>query len=204
MKLIRKVYDWVLKWSESKYGAVALFVISFAEASFFPIPPDVLLIALALGARSKALKFGILCSVGSVFGAMFGFGVGYFLWWENVGEFSLLAQFFFNTIPGFTRDIFYSIQNKFDIWNFWIIFTAGFTPIPFKIFTISAGAFNINFLLFIVASTISRTARFLLVSGLIWKFGKPIRGFIENYFNKLALLFTIFLIGGFLLIKYLV
>jgi membrane protein YqaA with SNARE-associated domain len=204
MKLIRKVYDWVLKWSESKYGAVALFVMSFAEASFFPIPPDVLLIALALGARSRALKFGILCSVGSVFGAMFGFGIGYFLWWENVGEFSSLAQFFFNIIPGFTRDIFYSIQNKFDIWNFWIIFTAGFTPIPFKIFTISAGAFNINFLLFIVASTISRTARFLLVSGLIWKFGEPIRGFIENHFNKLALLFTIFLIGGFLLIKYLV
>ncbi|MGY8788254.1 MAG: YqaA family protein [Fidelibacterota bacterium] len=204
MKLIRKVYDWVLKWSESKYGAVALFVMSFAEASFFPIPPDVLLIALALGARSRALKFGILCSVGSVLGAMFGFGIGYFLWWENVGEFSSLAQSFFNIIPGFTRDIFYSIQNKFDIWNFWIIFTAGFTPIPFKIFTISAGAFNINFLLFIVASTISRTARFLLVSGLIWKFGEPIRGFIENHFNILALLFTIFLIGGFLLIKYLV
>ena len=194
MKLIRKVYDWVLKWSESKYGAVALFVMSFAEASFFPIPPDVLLIALALGARSRALKFGILCSVGSVLGAMFGFGIGYFLWWENVGEFSSLAQSFFNIIPGFTRDIFYSIQNKFDIWNFWIIFTAGFTPIPFKIFTISAGAFNINFLLFIVASTISRTARFLLVSGLIWKFGEPIRGFIENHFNILALLFTIFLI----------
>ncbi|MBT3479232.1 MAG: DedA family protein [Candidatus Marinimicrobia bacterium] len=204
MNLVRNLYDWVLKWSESKYGAAALFVMAFAEASFFPIPPDVLLIALALGSRSKALKFGIICSVGSVFGAMLGFGIGHYLWWENAGQFSFLAQFFFNAIPGFTHDIFYSIQNKFDIWNFWVIFTAGFTPIPFKVFTISAGAFNINFPLFIIASTISRTARFLIVSGLIWRFGEPISGFIDKYFNKLAILFTIFLIGGFLLIKYLV
>ena len=204
MNLVRNLYDWVLKWSESKYGAVALFVMAFSEVSFFPIPPDVLLIALALGSRTKALKFGVICSVGSIFGAMFGFGIGHYLWWGNVGQFSPLAQFFFNTIPGFTHNVFYSIQNKFDIWNFWIIFTAGFTPIPFKVFTISAGAFNINFPLFIIASTISRTARFLIVSGLIGKFGEPISGFIDKYFNKLAILFTLLLIGGFLLIKYLV
>ena len=95
MNLVRNLYDWVLKWSESKYGAAALFVMAFAEASFFPIPPDVLLIALALGSRSKALKFGIICSVGSVFGAMLGFGIGHYLWWENAGQFSFLAQFFF-------------------------------------------------------------------------------------------------------------
>ena len=90
------------------------------------------------------------------------------------------------------------------MWNFWVIFTAGFTPIPFKVFTVSAGAFDINFILFLIASTLSRSARFLLVSGLIWKYGEPIREFIDNYFNKLAMLFTVLLIGSFVLIKYLI
>ncbi len=204
MQWVRDLYDWVLKWSESKYGTVALVVMAFAEASFFPIPPDILLIALALGARKKAIRYGILCSLGSIVGAMFGFGIGYFLWWSNPGEFSGLAQFFFNIIPGFTQDLFYRIQEQYNAWNFWVIFTAGFTPIPFKIFTVSAGAFNINFSLFLIASTISRSARFLLVNGLIWKFGEPIRNFIDQYFNKLAILFTVLLIGGFFIIRYII
>ncbi|MDP6340049.1 MAG: DedA family protein [Candidatus Marinimicrobia bacterium] len=204
MKWVRDLYDWVLKWSDSKYGVWALVLLAFAEASFFPIPPDVLLIALALGARSKALRFGLLCSLGSIGGAILGYSIGQLLWWNGTGSFSGMAQFFFNVIPGFTHDIFYVIQDKYEVWNFWIVFTAGFTPIPFKVFTITAGAFDINFAMFIIASTISRSARFLLVSGLIWKYGEPIRGFIDKYFNKLAILFTTFLIGGFLLIKYMV
>ena len=204
MQWVRDLYDWVLKWSESKYGTVALVVMAFAEASFFPIPPDILLIALALGARKKAIRYGILCSLGSIVGAMFGFGIGYFLWWSNPGEFSGLAQFFFNINPGFTQDLFYRIQEQYNAWNFWVIFTAGFTPIPFKIFTISAGAFDINFSLFLIASTISRSARFLLVTGLIWNFGEPIRNFIDQYFNKLAILFTVLLIGGFFIIRYII
>ena len=204
MQWVRDLYDWVLKWSESKYGTIALVVMAFAEASFFPIPPDILLIALALGARKKAIRYGILCSLGSIVGAMFGFGIGYFLWWSNPGEFSGLAQFFFNIIPGFTQDLFYRIQEQYNAWNFWVIFTAGFTPIPFKIFTVSAGAFNINFSLFLIASTISRSARFLLVTVLIWKFGEPIRNFIDQYFNKLAILFTVLLIGGFFIIRYII
>jgi membrane protein YqaA with SNARE-associated domain len=204
MQWVRDLYDWVLKWSESKYGTVALVVMAFAEASFFPIPPDILLIALALGARKKAIRYGILCSLGSIVGAMFGFGIGYFLWWSNPGEFSGLAQFFFNIIPGFTQDLFYRIQEQYNAWNFWVIFTAGFTPIPFKVFTVSAGAFNINFSLFLIASTISRSVRFLLVTVLIWKFGEPIRNFIDQYFNKLAILFTVLLIGGFFIIRYII
>jgi len=204
MQWVRNLYDWVLKWSESKYGTVALVVMAFAEATFFPIPPDILLIALALGARKKAIRYGILCSLGSIVGAMFGFGIGYYLWWSNPGEFSGLAQFFFYIIPGFTQDLFYRIQEQYNAWNFWVIFTAGFTPIPFKIFTISAGAFDINFSLFLIASTISRSARFLLVTVLIWKFGEPIRNFIDQYFNKLAILFTVLLIGGFFIIRYII
>ena len=175
MKLIRDLYDWILKWSDSKYGTVALVVLAFSEASFFPIPPDVLLIALALGSRSKAIQYGVLCSIGSIVGAIFGYGIGQFLWWSGEGAFSGLALFFFDAIPGFTRELFYQIQDKYEIWNFWIIFTAGFTPIPFKLFTITSGAFSINFPMFIIASTISRSARFLLVSGLIWKYGAPIQ-----------------------------
>ena len=204
MKWIRDLYDWILKWSDSKYGTVALVVLAFSESSFFPIPPDVLLIALALGSRSKAIQYGVLCSIGSIVGAIFGYGIGQFLWWSGEGAFSGLAIFFFDAIPGFTRDMFYQIQDKYETWNFWIIFTAGFTPIPFKLFTITSGAFSINFPMFIIASTISRSARFLLVSGLIWKYGAPIQEFIDRYFNKLAILFTILLIGGFFLIKYLI
>ena len=204
MKIMRKLYDWVLHWAETPYGPAALVILSFAEASFFPIPPDVLLIALALGARKKSLLFALYCSLASVAGAILGYSIGHFLWWSEIGAFSHIADFFFNNIPGFTTDVFYRIQGMYEEWNFWIIFTAGFTPIPFKVFTISAGAFDINFVMFLIAGLVSRSARFFLVGWLIWKFGEPIRGFIDKYFNWLALGFTILLIGGFYIIKYLI
>ena len=99
-------------------------------------------------------------------------------------------------------DGFNNIQAMYNQWNFWIVFTAGFTPIPFKLITISAGTFNINFLMFLIASIISRSARFFIVASLIKVFGDPIKEFIEKYFNLLALIFTILLIGGFIFIKY--
>lgn len=202
MKTIRKLYDWVLHWAETPYGPMALFILAFAESSFFPIPPDVLLIALALGMRKKSFSFALICSVASVAGGLFGYGIGHFLWWEG-STYSGIAQFFFNNVPGFTEEIFMSIQKQYLDYGFMIIFTAGFTPIPYKIFTISAGAFDINLLLFVLASAASRTARFFLVAGLIWKFGKPITVFIDKYFNLLTLIFTLLLVGGFFSIKYL-
>ena len=201
MNYIRRLYNWVLEWSNTKYGVPALFILSLSESSFFPIPPDVLLIALALGMQSKALYFAFICSLGSVLGAIIGYTIGYFSWWNSLGEYSVVAMFFFNHIPGFSSEIFTSIQQKFDLYNFFIVFTAGFTPIPFKIITISAGAFNINFPMFIIASTISRSARFFLVALLIKKFGKPITSFIDKYFNILSIVFTILLIGGFFALK---
>ena len=204
MKGIRSMYDWVLHWADTPYGPLALIILSFAEASFFPIPPDILLIALALGARKKALLFALYCSLASVVGAIFGYSLGHFVWWVEPAQFSNFANFFFDHIPGFTTDIFYRIQQMYDKWNFWIIFTAGFTPIPFKVFTISAGAFDINFLMFLFAGLVSRSARFFLVGWLIWKFGEPIHGFIDKYFNWLAIGFTVLLIGGFYIIKYLI
>ena len=203
MTIIKNLYDWVLNWSNSKHGVVALALMAVSEASFFPIPPDVLLIALCLGSQSKSLKYALICSVGSILGAVVGYGIGSILWWSSSNEFTGLANFFFSIIPGFSTDVFYSIKDQYEQWNFWIIFTAGFTPIPFKIFTITAGAFDINFILFLIASTISRSARFFLVAGLIWKYGKPIKEFIDKYFNLLAILFTLLLFGGFFLAKFL-
>jgi membrane protein YqaA with SNARE-associated domain len=203
MKFLRRIYDWVLHWAKTPYGGIALFILAFAESSFFPIPPDVLLIALCLGAQAKAFRYATICTVGSIAGAMAGFAIGYFVWWSSPGEFSSVATFFFEHIPGFTEAAFYDIKSLYDEYNFWIIFTAGFTPIPYKVFTISAGAFNINLFWFIVASVLSRGGRFFLIAFLIWKFGPQIERFIDKYFNILAIAFTILLVGGFILIKYL-
>ncbi|RPH99825.1 MAG: DedA family protein [Calditrichaeota bacterium] len=200
--LIRRLYDWVLHWADSPYGAIALFALSFAEASFFPIPPDVLLIALVLGKQNKAFRFALICTVASVLGASFGYGIGFRLWWSEPGVFSGIADWFFRHIPGFSHEIFYSVKRLYEKWNFWVVFTAGFTPIPFKVFTITAGSFNVSFPMMILASIISRAARFYLVAGMIWKWGEPIKGFIDKYFNWLALAFTVLLVGGFAVIKY--
>ena len=201
MSYLRNLYNWVLKWADSKYGPLALGLMALAEASFFPIPPDLLLIALCLGSQNKSFNFGLICSIVSILCATIGYAIVSFLWWNTPTTFTPLANFFFDIIPGFSNDVFYSIKSQYEQWNFWIIFTAGFTPIPFKIFTITAGAFDINFILFLIASTVSRSARFFIVCGLIWKYGKPIEKFIDKYFNILALAFTILLFGGFLLAK---
>ena len=204
MNYLRRLYDWILHWAETKYGVPALFLLALAESSFFPIPPDVLLIPLALGARSKAIRFALVCSVASIVGGMAGYGIGYFAWWSEAEAYSAVAMFFFNHIPGFSEQVFLNIQEKYEIYNFLIVFTAGFTPIPFKIITISAGAFSVNFPMFLLASMVSRSARFFLVALLIRQFGEPITVFIDKYFNILSIIFTILLIGGFLVLKALI
>jgi len=204
LKIIRKLYDWVLHWAETPYGPIALFLLAFAESSVFPIPPDALLIALVLGASTKAFKFALNCTVASVLGALLGYAIGYFLWWNSPNEFSSVAHFFFSNVPGFSEKAFFDVKSLYDEYNFWIVFTAGFTPIPYKVITISSGAFDINLFVFVIASVISRGARFFLVAFLIWKFGPTIKSFIDKYFNWLAIAFTVLLIGGFVLIKYLV
>ena len=199
--ILRKLYEWVLHWAQTPYGVIALFILSFAEASFFPIPPDILLIALALGSRTHAMKFALICSIASILGAIAGYGIGHYLWW-NGDCYSEIAHFFFNNVPGFTQDLFLKMQSQYEQHGFIIVFTAGFTPIPFKVFTISSGAFNIPMPLFLVASAISRSARFFLVSFLIWKFGTNIKDFIDRYFNPLSILFVIILIGSYFLINF--
>ena len=202
MFLFKKLYNWVLNLSNNKNSSYSISVLSLSESFFFPIPPDVLLIPLCLGNRHKALYFAFLCSISSIIGGVIGYIIGKSLWWDVPGiEYSALANLFFDYVPGFTNDSFRDIKSLYDTWDFWIVFTAGFTPIPFKLITISSGTFNINFTMFVIASIISRSARFFLLAILIRIFGERIRSFIEKYFNLLAILFTVFLIGGFLIIK---
>ncbi|MCP4024262.1 MAG: DedA family protein [Desulfobacteraceae bacterium] len=192
--MLRRLYDWVLSWAQRPGGVIALFFFSLCEASFFPIPPDVLLIALAVGAPKKSFWFAAVCSVGSVIGAC----IGYMIGWQ------------FMDLVGNGIITFYGLESKVEYiaalyqkWDAWAVSMAGFTPLPYKLFTISAGAFGVSFPIFVVASVFSRTLRFALVGGLIYLFGPSIQKFIDRYFNILAIIFFILLIGGFFLIKYL-
>ncbi len=192
----------MLSWGTSRWGGLALFCFAFAESSFFPIPPDVLLIALCLGAATKAFRYAAICTAGSIAGALAGYALGYFLWRDAAGEYTAIADFFFAHI--FSMDSFEAVGELYDKYNFWIIFTAGFTPLPYKIFTITGGLFQIDLLMFVIASVVSRGLRFFIIAWLIWKYGAPIKTFIDKYFNVLAIAFTVLLVGSFVLLSYLV
>jgi membrane protein YqaA with SNARE-associated domain len=194
--IVRRLYDWVLHWAETPYGTPALATLSFAESSFFPVPPDVLLIALNMGKPKKSFYFALVCSIASVLGGMFGYFIGMALW-------SGLSGFFFSYIPGFTPEIFAKVQTMYNEYGFAAVLIAGFTPIPYKVFTIASGVFGMNFPMFVLASVISRSARFFIVSTLIFFFGEPIKKFIDKYFNLLSAAFVVLIILGFVAIKYL-
>ncbi len=196
MKYLRKLYNWVLHWAETPYGPLALFILAFTESSFFPIPPDALLIALCLGAVKKSWRFALYTSIASIIGGSFGYLIGFGLW-------DSVSPFFFNYIPGFSQIGFQNVLMHYQESGFWYVFLAGFTPIPYKVFTIASGVFKLNFVLFLIASTISRSLRFFAVAALFKKFGPDIKTFIDKYFNLMAIVFFILIFGGFLAVKYL-
>jgi membrane protein YqaA with SNARE-associated domain len=190
--VVRRMYDWVLHWSETPYGPWALFVLAFMESSFFPIPPDVLLIALALGLPERALRFALMCTVGSVFGGMLGYFIG-------VSFFDLVGHRileFYGALEKFAE-----VQKLYNRYGVWMVGIAGFTPIPYKVFTIASGVFRLDFVPFVVVSFFTRAARFYIVAGLIWKFGPPIKKFIDKYFDVLSIAFVIILLLGFAAVK---
>ncbi len=193
MKFLRKLYDWVLSWAYTPYGSPALFFLAFSESSFFPVPPDVLLIPLGLSKPKKALHYAALSSLGSVIGGAFGYLIGFFLM-NSVGIPILRAY-------GLMEKYHY-VSALYNQYNALAVGIAGFTPIPYKLFTIAAGACKINFVVFLIASAASRSARFFLVSALVYFFGERARAFIDKYFNWLALAFGILLIGGFVAVKF--
>ena len=192
---VRRLYDWVLHWAETPYGGPALAILCFAESSFFPLPPDPLLIALCLGALHRSFRFAMVATVASVAGGVLGY-------WLGAGAWHVLGGYFFTYGPGVTPEAFSAVQSLYDKYDFWAIFLAGLTPIPYKVFTLSAGVFSINIGVFIVASVVSRSLRFFLVAGLIYKFGAPISRFIDRYFELLATVFGILVVLGFVAIKY--
>jgi len=193
--VLRRLYDWVLYWARTPYGTWALFALAFCESSFFPIPPDVLLIALSVVLPKKSLKFALVCSGGSLLGGCFGYLIG----WQFMATVGNAIIRFYGLI-----DKYEYIRQLYMLYDAWVVGIAGFTPIPYKIFTITAGAFRINFVVFLVASAVSRSARFFLIGGLIYLFGPKIQSFIERYFNALAVAFVILLILGFVAIRYLI
>ena len=190
---VRSLYDWVVGLSERPNAVRTLFVIAFAESSFFPIPPDVLLIPLAIGNPRRALRFAALCTVGSSLGALLGYFLG-LEFYEVIGQ-RIVA--FYSAGEQYER-----VQALYQQWDVVAIALAGFTPIPFKIFTITAGVFKINLITFTIVVVLSRGARFFLLGGLIWRFGPSIRNFVDRYFNLLVILFSILLVGGFFIDKY--
>ena len=193
MGKVRGLYDWVLSWADTPYGTWALFALAFAESSFFPIPPDVLLIALCVGRPKRAIWFAGVCAVGSVTGGIAGYGIGVFA--ADLGH-SIIAFFGEHYIE--------VARNAFEQYGAWAVATAGFTPVPYKVFTIASGMFHeqVPLTVFIVASALSRSARFLLVAGLIRLFGTPVKAFIDRWFNVLSIGFVVLLIGRFVVIKW--
>ncbi len=189
----RRLYDWVLGWADSPYSTWALFAIAFAESSFFPIPPDILLIALAVALPLRAFRYALICSVGSVLGGAFGYFLGY-QFFDTLG--GAIVRFYA------AEDQYLRIQEMYQRYDAFAVAVAGLTPIPYKVATITAGFFDVNFPRFLLASAVSRSLRFFLIGGLIRVFGPQIRAFIEKYFEILALIFLILLVAGFVVIEW--
>jgi membrane protein YqaA with SNARE-associated domain len=198
---MRKIRDflfslklWVENFADKPYAGIALFIIAFAESSFFPIPPDVLLIAIALLKPRLSFRYALICSIGSVLGGMFGYLIG-FQFYELIGK--KIIEFYH------LQQQYDAVKIMYDKNAFVAIAIAGFTPIPYKVFTIAAGAFQVSFPTLVIASALSRPVRFFLVGGLIYFFGPRVKTFIDKYFDRLTIALVILLILGFVLIKYL-
>lgn len=190
---LRRIKEWVESYAEKPYAAWALFIIAFAESSFFPIPPDVLLIAIAVVIPKKAFRYALICSVGSVLGGMFGYLIGQEF-------FDLIGRPIIN-LYGVTNQ-YEHVRQLYEQNAFAAIAIAGFTPIPYKVFTIAAGAFHIPFTTLVFASVLSRSARFFLVAALFYFFGAPIKAFIDRYFEIVTLVFSVLLVLGFVIIRW--
>ena len=193
IKSLHRLYHWVLGWSDHPSALWALFGIAFAESSFFPIPPDVLLIPLCFGKPLRGFRFAAVCTLGSVLGGMAGYGIG--LLFTDVGH---------TMIGWFASDsTIETVRRQFDENTFLYVAIAGFTPVPYKVFTIAAGMFHVNFPVFVFASVLSRGARFFLEAGLVRLFGERARLFLEKRLELATLVLAALGVGGFLAVKYL-
>ena len=186
--MLADLFHWTVQWAQTPYGVAALFVLAFAESSFFPVPPDVLLIALAVLNPPLALLYAAVCTVGSVVGGMFGYLIGL------KGGKPILERFV-------AREKIAVVHDYFDRYNAWAVGIAGFTPIPYKVFTIAAGVFFINFRTFVLASCLGRGGRFFLVGGVILFFGPQVQDFLRTYYDWVSIAFVVLLVAGFFLLR---
>lgn len=182
--LLRDILHWVESFADSPHGVWALVVLSFAESSFFPVPPDVLLIALCLGRPDLAFWFAAVCAAASVVGGMVGYGIGLY------GGRPLLKRLF-------RADRVRAVESYYDRYNAWATGIAGLTPLPYKLFTLSGGAFSINFKIFVLASIVSRSLRFFAVAAIVYWLGDAAKRFIDDYLGWLTIAFVILLVFGF-------
>lgn len=194
--VLRRLYAWVLGWADTPYGTPALAAISFAESSVFPIPPDVLQIALSFSKPRRAFYYAGVSAVASVLGGMLGWLIGYLLW-------SVVDGFFYQYVPGCTPENFAYVGERYRENAFLAILAAAFTPIPFKVFTIAAGVFHahVPFWTLVAASALGRTGRFMLVATVIFFFGERARLILERHFEWMTVLLFLLLVGGFFAIR---
>ena len=190
----RWMYDKTLELAGRPNAQYWLMAVAFTESIFFPIPQDIMLIPMILAARSQAFKLATLCTIASVLGGMAGYGIGYGFY-ETIGHQIISTYGFEDKVAQF--------RTALDEQGFIYVFLGGFTPIPYKVITITSGTLQMDFTTFVMAALMSRVMRFFLVAWLLWKFGEPIKDFIDRYFGILTLLFAVILIGGFYVLKYL-
>ena len=192
-RLLYNLYTWTLAQAAGPRAVPALALVSFVESSIFPIPPDVMLVPMCLADRARAFYFAMVCTVSSVAGGVFGYAIGYFLY-ESIGR---LIVDLYGLQSGFD-----AYQQAFAKWGLWIILIKGLTPIPYKVVTIASGVAAFDPLIFVAASIVTRGARFYLEAALLWRYGAPIRAFIERRLNQLTWIFLVSLVGGFVVIRF--
>ncbi len=193
--ILRRLYDWMLSWADTPYGTPALFVLSLMEMLFFPIPPDILQIALSAGRPGRAFFYATVNLFGSLFGALLGYLIGAAFW-------TATQDWFFAYV--FTENLFHQAERLYRDNAFWTISMAAFTPLPDKVFTVAGGVCRVSLATFTVAMIFGRGLRFYLLATLMFIHGATVKEGIEKYFDKLAVLFTILLIGGFVLLKFII
>ena len=193
--MLRGLYDWTMGLAENRHAGSALFAVSFIESSFFPIPPDVMLIPMVLAQRAKAWFYAAIATVGSVIGGFFGYAIGFFLF-EQVAK-PLLSFYGY-------LDKFATFASQYNDYGAWIVLFAGITPFPYKVITIASGATALNLAIFGLASVVARGLRFYVVAALLYWFGPPIRAFIEERLGLVLTVFLVLLFGGFLAIRFFV
>jgi membrane protein YqaA with SNARE-associated domain len=192
--MLRRLYDWTMRMAAHPRARWALGAVSFTESSFFPIPPDAMLVPMVLAKPNRAWSLAGICTATSVIGGFFGYAIGYFLF-ETIGQWVI-------DVYGLQAN-FEEFQQRFNEWGMWIILIKGLTPIPYKLITIASGVAHFDLVVFGLASLVTRAGRFYLVAALLKLFGPPLREFVERYLTLVTTAFLVLLVGGFVAIRYL-